>query len=279
MKTYLSKTTWALLIACAVGFGLAPAKADIVLNGGSADINWFYQSGGDPNEPGTWHNVFRNKGASTDASGLTTQFPDFTGSVGHGDDWEFNSLSINLNLSTQLAVGGTDFYISSGNGSPFLADGSTADLGIRTRLRENEVDLGIGTNTVANQFDNFRLSLDTAASTYNGQPLNTSGAQFALISWDTFENQVVLLNTEANDLSNDFANWGHTHYNFGFSELGEYSLVFDFEGVGGTYGDIAPTGETTLNFDVIPEPSTLGLILLGLGFGGLLRKKRFANLG
>ncbi len=278
MKKYLKKTAWALLLAFAGGFGLASAEADIVLTGGGADINWFYESGGDPNEPGTWHNVFRNKG-STQATGLSTQFADFTGSVGHGDDWEFDTLTVNLSLFTQLDVGGTDFYISSANGSPFLADGSTADLGIRTRLREDEVALGIGTNTVANQFDNFRLSLNLSESTYNGQALGTSGAEFAVISWDDFDNQDVLINTDANDLSHDFPNWGHTHYNYGFTELGEYSLVFDFEGVGGTYGDIAPAGESTLNFDVVPEPSTAALVLLGLGFGGLLRKQRLAKLG
>ncbi len=279
MKTYLSKTTWALLLAGAVGFGLASAKADIVLTGGSADINWFYESGGNPSVAGTWHNVFRNKG-TTVASGLSTQFPDFTGSVGHGDDWQFNTLTVNLHLTTQLTVGSTDFYISSANGSPFLADGSTADLGIRTRLREDEVDLGIGTNTVANQFDNFRLSLNLAESTYNNTALNAPGSpDFAIISWDTFDNQVILINTDDNDLSHDFPNWGHDHYNFGFSELGDYSLVFDFEGVGGTYGGIAPAGQSTLSFNVIPEPSTLALVLLGLGFGGFLRKQRLAKEG
>ncbi|HMP74527.1 MAG TPA: PEP-CTERM sorting domain-containing protein [Kiritimatiellia bacterium] len=248
-----------------------PAHADIIFTGGSADINWYYQSQAD-----TWHTVLRNKG-TTVATGLDSAFPAFTGIVGHGDDWNFNSaLRVQVDSTVTLTLGGNDFFITSASGSPLLSDGSTPDLGIRTRLRENEVDLGIGTGTASNQFDGFRLTLNLANSTFNGTPLNQAGSPYVgIFHWDAFNNPIALLNSATPLLTADFGNFTHIHRNWGFSEYGDYSLAFDIQGVGGAYGDTASTGISIVNFEVVPEPSTLALLLVGLGFGQIVRSRRF----
>jgi surface-anchored protein len=68
------------------------------------------------------------------------------------------------------------------------------------------------------------------------------------------------------------------HRNWGFSQYGEYSLAFQLQGVGGTYGPTAAVGTTTVNFvTAVPEPGTVVLSALGLlgaagGFRWLRRR-------
>ncbi|HMO50280.1 MAG TPA: PEP-CTERM sorting domain-containing protein [Kiritimatiellia bacterium] len=247
-----------------------PTRADIIFTGGGADVTWYYQSQAD-----AWFTVFRNKG-TTVATGLDSAFPAFTGIVGHGDDWNFNSaLRIQVDTSASITSGGTDFFITSASGSPLLSDGSTPDLGIRTRLRENEVALGIGSGTASNQFASFRLTLNLANSTFNGTPLNQAGSPFVgLFDWDAFNTPVDLLNSATPLLSADFGNFTHIHRNWGFSEYGNYSLAFEVQGVGGAYGDTASVGASVINFEVVPEPSTLAFLLVGFGLGGIARARR-----
>ena len=137
--------------------------------------------------------------------------------------------------------------------------------------------MGTGTNTALNQFDNFTFTVNTSLSTFNGNPLENTTAHVSLFA-DVLDSPVSLFNTAEDELTGTFNNiWTHQHRNFGFSEYGQYALVLDVQGVDGEHGD--SNHQASINFNVIPEPSTLGLVLLGLGFGGLLRKKRLANVG
>ncbi len=234
------------------------ANATITFTGGIADLAFYYDSTND-----RWDVVFQNKG-STVATGNDTPYGGFTGIVGQSaNNVTFSTLQINVTSSQLVNVNGTDYIVTSAAGSSIYTDANQPDLGIRTRLRENQVELGNGANIAANQFDSMRLTLDWANSTTPG------GAEFAMFRWDAFGDPAdVIYDTANSDFSYDWENWGHTHWHFGFSEVGDYSLVFNIEGIGGTYGATAGTSQVTLNF-VVPEPSTalLGMVALGaLGF-------------
>jgi len=252
---------------------------------GAADITWYYQSqvGG-----GTWHTVYRAKGTagqptSTNASGLTDPYAGFTGIVGNQvpaapgntGDYAFSNLTLNIATNTQVLVGSTNYLIASASGSPLLGAGTTPDLGFRTRLRENEVALGIGGNAAANQFDSFNLTLNLSLSTFNSIALDQAGSPYvSLLSWNAFDEPVALIDSAVGNLTANFANYDHVHRNWGFSAYGNYDLVFNIQGVGGTYGATAPIGQSHVSFKVVPEPSTAVLLLVGLGAAAILRRHR-----
>jgi len=73
-----------------------------------------------------------------------------------------------------------------------------------------------------------------------------------------------------NTFDSPFGDEGHTHINWGFTEEGEYSIELIAEGVFAD-GSVALTS-TTLNFLVVPEPSSS--ILVGLSALGLLARRR-----
>jgi len=218
---------------------------------GSGDLTWFYDSSSN-----SWDVVVRVGGTGV-ASPLGDPFTPSDG-VGSGNDFQFNTLTIAVSNPDFGNVAGTDYYVALVG----LSDESNnkPDVGLRTRLRE----LDAQDNEVA-QFDSFKITLDWAASN------KPDGAEFIAYSVDTFGNvDATAWDTANNVFEHTMGNWGHDHWNYGFSKLGDYDLVLNFEGVGGLHGGDAPTGSTTLSFTVIPEPASLAL----LGLGGLLMMRR-----
>lgn len=284
---HTTKKWLAALLVSTVGLQALPAAAqNIELNGGSADIFFLYNSVAD-----VWNTVFRVK-TSTDATGLTSPFNttstpstwdgilgnSIPSAAGENGDHIYETLTVNLDVTQMLTVDGTDFFYSDANGQ-FTNNVPTADLGIRIRLREDEVAMGdpLGDENL-DQFDNFTFTINTELSTFNGVALEDTSAHVSLFESDTFGNPVALFNSAENELTGTFDNiWTHQHRNWGFSEYGEYSIVLDVRGQGGEYGD--SDHQATIGFNVIPEPSTFALVLVGLGFGGFIRKKRLQNLG
>jgi surface-anchored protein len=266
----------------------APAgAADIVFTGGGADLTFYYNSTNN-----TWATVFRAKGTTgqpttATATGLTAPFnlnstpATWTGIVlnivpaANGDtgDYTFTSLNPVFNTTSTVTIGQTPttYFVSAASQSPFTTG---ADLGIRTRLRENQIEMGDPNgNANFNQFASFNLTLNPTASTFNGNAL-VGNANVSLLAWDGLTEQwTAMIDTANNETTAEFNAWDHVHRNWGFSEYGDYSLVFDLIGVGGEYGGTASVGTTTLNFEVVPEPSTYALLATALGLGALLRRR------
>jgi len=268
------------------------ARAEIMFTGGVADLTFYYESAAD-----RWDVVLQRKGAGGvntqgTGTGMTTTYNGFTGIVGNNTalDRTFTSLTTNISTDKFVNVGSTNYAVSRASGSPFfgntLATGSTLfptttspDMGLRTRLRENQVVLGtpLG-DPVANQFDSFNLTLDPLNSTFNGGAL-VGNANVSLLHWTPLLQPVALIDTAANSLTANFSNWAHVHRNWGFSQSGEYDLAFEINGVGGTYGATASTGIFNMAFDVtaVPEPATTALIAAGFGCLAVGRRFRRKN--
>lgn len=264
--------------AASLGLSFSASASSINFTGGAGDLTFYYESATE-----TWHTVFRSKGTGTTATGLDDSFVPYTGIVGHNSgDHNFSSLSVAMAGLTSTTVNGQSYFIYSASGSNIYSSG-TADLGIRFRLRENEVAMESGSDSAADQFDNLRLTLNLTDSIFASPT-----ARFVLFDTDEvlpevdeirYETAVIRNETTAENLSHDWDVWGHDHWHWGFSEIGEYSLVFDIEGIGGTYGGSAPTGQVTVNF-VVPEPgmaaAVAGLVAL-LAVIGRRRMNRADN--
>jgi surface-anchored protein len=263
------------------------ATNNIVFTGGGADLTFYYNSTNN-----TWATVFRAKGTTNQpttatATGLTAPFNStstpatWTGIVGNivpavngnTGDYTFTSLNPVFNTTSTVTIGQTPttYFVSAASQSPFTTG---ADLGIRTRLRENQIEMGDPTgNANFDQFATFNLTLNTGLSTFNGNAL-TGNANVSLLHWDALNTTwTALLDTANNETTAEFDVWDHVHRNWGFSKYGNYSLVFDLVGVGGAYGGTASAGSTSVNFEVVPEPSTYALLATALGLGALLRRR------
>lgn len=258
------------------------AHATITFTGGnSGDLFFLYDSVAD-----NWVTAFRAKGTegqptTTGATGLTNPFNadstpstwdgiqgnQATTTAGNTGDYLFNSLQMNVSSAPMQMVNDNNYLITPANGSSIYNDASSnPDLGIRIRLREDQAAMGIGSEIV-NQFANLRLTLDWDASI---KPL---GAEFVMFGWDADGPASVLYETAANDLTHDWGIWGHNHWHYGFSEVGDYSLVFNIDGIGGLYGNDDTPSTVSINFNVIPEPSTALLGMLAMAALGLRRRR------
>ena len=65
---------------------------------------------------------------------------------------------------------------------------------------------------------------------------------------------------------------GHEHWNWAFSEAGEYTLDFQASGLLG--GTLFESAVETYTFNVIPEPTSSVLLLTGLATLSAVRRKR-----
>ncbi len=242
------------VIGLAASVLAVPAAAQsVVFTEGAADLTFFYDSAAD-----SWDTVFRSKG-NTVATGLTSPYGTPPGGVGgSANDFNFSALTVQITTAPLVEVNGTGYFVTPAAGTGYNIE-SQPDFGFRTRLREDD------NGTTVDQFDALRATLDTAASTM------PAGAEFILFrAGDPLAGEpanIILYETVANNLSHDWPAWGHTHWHWGFSEQGDYSLVFDFQGIGGLHGP-SSTDSMTVNFSVIPEPrafaAAFGLIALGL---------------
>ncbi len=222
----------------AFGFSSPASAQDIVWTAGGADFfTFFYDSGND-----SWDVVFRTKASGTVATGLTNPYGTPPGGVGESPrDYRFDTLTGIIDTPGHRVIHSMDYLVT----------GPTPlDPGFRTRLREGD--------PAVDQFAAFRLELDWAAST------RPQDAEFVMFNLDPFGavNQVPY-ETATNQLSADWSVWDHWHWMFGFSEPGDYELVFDFAGLDGNGTVASSYGTASVNFTVVPEPASLSLLALG----------------
>jgi hypothetical protein len=253
IKNFQLGLTLAFCLTTSVAF-----SQDILFSGGSGDITWFYNSTNN-----SWDTVFRQKPSSV-ASGLTNSYGNPPGGVGgatgNDSDWRFDSLTMQVANPQIRTFNGTNFW-TAGAETP-----GTPDLGVRTRLRE----LDENNNAVA-QFatpDNqlgFLLTLDWANST------RPTDGEFVLYR-NVGGTDLVRYDTASGLLASEWPSWGHSHWIWGFSRPGDYNLVFNFQGVGGTYGP-SSTGTVNLGFSVVPEPGSC-LLMAGAGMILVTRRRR-----
>ncbi|MCC5789628.1 MAG: hypothetical protein JJT75_08335 [Opitutales bacterium] len=243
MKNKILKSSLAaLLIATPVSF---VSGQTITHTAESGDITFFYAPGNE------WEVVFRNKGDTVFTADPEVQ-ANQTRSGSASGDLEFTSLTHVLNNAPIRTDDGMDFFLSpyavSGLGADFRDVSDNPDIGIRTRLNNDDVE-----------FTSFSLRLTGITAPAGGEILYLDG-----LSGDTlFDSRTDPLGTEF------FSNvQGHFHYHFGFSELGEYTLDFEFDGV--VDGTSTDTGELSVDFQVIPEPGTYAAIFGFLALAGVL---------
>lgn len=93
--------------------------------------------------------------------------------------------------------------------------------------------------------------------------------QFRLWQDDGFGGANDFINTAASVLSFDIAAETHTHYNWGFTELGVYELEFQISGTHNVDG--AQSGAAIFTY-AVPEPST-ALLALGGALLAFLRRR------
>lgn len=100
--------------------------------------------------------------------------------------------------------------------------------------------------------------------------LSVSGpGSFRLWQDDGFGGEVDFLNPAASINSFTLAAGSHTHYNWGFTELGDYALEFE---ISGTHQVDGVQSASATYFYAVPEPSS-ALLLLGGMLAGFRRRR------
>lgn len=97
----------------------------------------------------------------------------------------------------------------------------------------------------------------------------TGPGDFRLWQDDGFGGANDFLNPADGKMSFDIAAGTHTHYNRGFTELGEYALEFE---ISGTHLVDGPQSGSASYFYAVPEPSSALLLVGGMLLG--LRRRR-----
>jgi hypothetical protein len=254
------KTSNIIAMAAVLGglFVVTPkAEATITFTGGVADWTFYYDSVND-----TFDVVFQAKG-TTVATGLDNAYVGPPGGVGGSTtNYTYDNLQVNVSSAPRRTVNDVDYLITSASGTSYTND-AQPDLGFRTRFRE----LNDGEPQVAvDQFANFRMTLNTASSTLAGD--------FIMFKYDAIaDTNVILFETAKGDSSHDWSAWGHSHWHYGFSQEGDYNLVFDIEGLDAGGNVVTSTGSTSIGFNIIPEPSSALLSVLAVGALALRRRR------
>ena len=253
------------LLPCLIVLVAAPlamlAQPDIVHSGGQADLTFFYDV--DAASGSQWGLAFREK-SGTVATGLTDQANQTRPGANSGD-YNFGSLTYQLNNPSSLSFGGDSFfltaYASAGAAFPEANDNTgTPDIGIRTRLAE-------GGLPVEERFTSFSLRLSSFSGPGEILFLSGTGGNIIYDSRDgAFDSSTVWYGNPQ----------GHDHFYFGFSEIGDYTLDFEFDGVYGPDDIASELGTQSIAFSVVPEPAHFAA-LFGLAAFGLISCSRMTR--
>lgn len=247
MKLTFSRNLLVPAIAGGILLGMSTQGfAQSIYTSGHGDIGAGYDTATDEFEP-HWH---LHSGAVVDGVPL-------------GSDAEYEPLDLNARSSaTRLSPTGLSAGIGVADGSSIYVMGSSA----------YQPNLGFGVEELAPGDWTGDITL-----TLSGWTLPTATADFALYTTNITDTSVVdvVFSTHApaaTYASNSFTMTpgDHVHFQWGFTELGDYDLDFTWSGTHATDGPISTT--ETFTAQVVPEPSSL--LLVGVAGLGLLIRRR-----
>ena len=163
-------------------------------------------------------------------------------------EFEPGDLTVVVGLTSTTTLGGTSYY--------WLPETETA------AATNNVPFLGIGLEELA--------AADWSGGIVTITLLNHFGpGEFRLWQDDGFGGAIDFIDTDGGAMSFNIAAGTHTHYNWGFTEIGTHGLEFQISGIHVVDG--AQSGAATYTF-AVPEPSTT--LLGALGALALLRRRR-----
>lgn len=163
-------------------------------------------------------------------------------------EYEADELVVFVNPTSTTSLGGTSYY--------WLPETETA------AAANNVPFVGLG-------LEELTLS-EWVGGTVSLTLLSITGpGQFRLWQDDGFGGAIDYIDTDNSLLAFNLAPGSHTHYNWGFTELGVYDLEFQ---ISGTHVSDGPqSGAATFTY-AVPEPSSALLVLGGALFG--FRRRR-----
>lgn len=206
------------------------------LSGGHIDGPAFGYDSGDGFEP-HFHNEGGADGAIIDGLRITAE-----------GEYEPDELIILVNPSSTTSIGATNYYwlpeteaVASANNVPFMG------IGLEELVPSDWVgDLTISLASISGPGE-FRLWQD-----------------------DGFGGAIDFINTDGGSSSFTRAADTHTHFNWGFTELGTYELEWEISGT--HQADGAQSGSAVYTY-AVPEPSSSLLVLGAATLLGLRRRR------
>ncbi|MEM6822398.1 MAG: choice-of-anchor M domain-containing protein [Verrucomicrobiota bacterium] len=244
----MNQFRWFFCVVVVSGL-VTSGKAQFIYSGGHGDIGVGYDEVSNEFEP-HWH---LDAGAIVDGSPLTTE-----------EEYEPGDMNARTS-TTRNSPSGLNSIIGVADGSTIYAMGSATfppNLGLSTEELTGSDWIG-----------NVTISL-------TNWTLPTATADFALFTTNLAGTTVVdrLFSTHSPG-STDFSNGiplvvgDHAHFDWGFTELGTYEFEFTWTGTHVIDGAISTPG--TFSVEVVPEPSAV--VLLGLGMTSILAIRRRLN--
>ncbi|MFD0893826.1 choice-of-anchor M domain-containing protein [Luteolibacter ambystomatis] len=116
-------------------------------------------------------------------------------------------------------------------------------------------------------WDSSGITFTITQATCLGDP----AASFAMWRYDVFGGIILDASSLTGPSSISTTTGGHDHFNFGFSTPGAWDVTFTVTGTNNSDGPVSATG--TFRFDVVPEPSSALLGVLGTGLLVLRRRR------